>query len=42
MRITPIESGINVSGRLDRLPIGSIHRKTLMALALFIFLSMQI
>ncbi|WP_019423731.1 MFS transporter [Paenibacillus sp. OSY-SE] len=37
MRITPIESGINVSGRLDRLPIGSIHRKTLMALAFIYF-----
>ncbi|MCE5171477.1 MFS transporter [Paenibacillus profundus] len=37
MRITPIESGTNVSGRLDRLPIGSIHRKTLMALAFIYF-----
>ncbi|MFW5433861.1 MFS transporter [Paenibacillus apiarius] len=37
MRITPNESGINISGRLDRLPIGSIHRKTLMALAIIYF-----
>ncbi|MDU5141738.1 MAG: MFS transporter [Paenibacillus dendritiformis] len=38
MRITPNESDANnLSGRLDRLPVSSIHRKTLVTLAIIYF-----
>ncbi|BFH12182.1 MFS transporter [Paenibacillus melissococcoides] len=38
MRITSNESGgNNLSGRLDRLPVSSLHRKTLVTLAIIYF-----
>lgn len=37
MSSLPVESGNKITSRLDRLPIASVHRKTLMALAFVYF-----